>query len=306
MVPVLRRSVTVLAAVAAATALVSGQAHAYVPVTPAAWTPGYAPQGCTTVFGTGDPTYIYVLQYTDTGLPQVEDIAFEGGGTTITVPPAGKPVNLVVHATETCSGVLGLGVIFAHVGHNSSYVSTEASTVTPDPFNATLGGTLGLRKPSFAGAYHVPLIETRSRYSAFTLTPDFALDGTPTSPSSLGYLVGGPWMSRTLYVLAQATLVPSQTAMKVVKGKPVTFTAMLSYATDTGFVADNGEKALVQTKVGKAAWKTRATVTADSAGRVTYTFKPTTTTAVRFVHAETHAGRFTSAVTSAVKAVKVG
>jgi len=61
----------------------------------------------------------------------------------------------------------------------------------------------------------------------------------------------------------------------------------------------------VQTRIGTAAWKTVAVVAATASGAVSAKVKLLKTSQVRFVHAAVLSGRFTAAVTSATKTIKV-
>jgi len=73
----------------------------------------------------------------------------------------------------------------------------------------------------------------------------------------------------------------TQSATRVRKGRTVRISGSLRYATNAGYVADNGEKVLAQVKVGTR-WVTKATLTANSTGAVTYSCAPTRTTLRRF------------------------
>jgi hypothetical protein len=79
----------------------------------------------------------------------------------------------------------------------------------------------------------------------------------------------------------------------------------MSYADDHAWRRDNGEKLTVQVRVGKGAWITKATLLTGATGSASYTFSPSASSQVRFLHGDVHSGRFTAASASPVLTVKV-
>jgi hypothetical protein len=157
--------------------------------------------------------------------------------------------------------------------------------------------------PDNVGKWVIPTVNVSQRYSSFVLKDDWSLvtstafAGTPTT-------VTGAWSTKAFYFLRATTLSNALSATKLKKGKTVKATAQLKMATTAGFVNDAGAKVAVQTKVGTGKWVTKATLTANASGVVTYSFVLAATTSVRFVHATTHSGNFTNGIISAIKVVK--
>jgi hypothetical protein len=158
--------------------------------------------------------------------------------------------------------------------------------------------------PDSAGVYRIVAIVVLRRYDTLTLNQDF-LYVSSTVPSA-STVIAGPSPQKNYFVLRQTTLATSQSATKVKKGKTVKVTGLLKYATNAGYVPDNGERVLAQTRIGTGKWVTRATLTTTSTGAVAYYLAPLRTTQVRFVLANVYSGRYTAAAISATRTVTVG
>ena len=141
------------------------------------------------------------------------------------------------------------------------------------------------------------------RYDSFILDSD--LKYTSSVAGSVNAYTFGPWSTKRLYILRQTTLGVG-TPVSVHKGKQATITGLLRYATVSGYAPDNGEKVIVQTRVGTTgAWVTRATLTANPAGAVSIKIAFTKKSQVRLVHNAVLSGRFTAGVVSVVKTIKI-
>jgi hypothetical protein len=294
-----RRSSTIAlaaAACAAALAITAAPADAVVSAWPAG---GYVPTGpgCTITNLTGSGPLLQTT-WVDATVPKVVDVNVNGG-TSVTIPPAGKAVTFQARVHQPCGGVsLLIERLLRNESHQDSYTMLAQSA---DVFGGMFGETRA-QLPSSAGVYRMPTMLVLPRYGAFVLDSLFHL--VISSPPSDYTVAVGPWSLKRMYLLRQTTLATSQSATRVRKGKTVKVFGTLKYATDTGYVADNGEKVLAQVKVGTK-WVTKATLTASSTGAVTYSFAPTRTTRVRLVHAAVYSGRFTAAITSTTRTITV-
>ena len=226
------------------------------------------------------------------------------GGTRVVIGPRGVSVTYAIPVLDGCSGVKGAAAWFV----SSSYTGISFfSDLDPDPFHTVVGGR-GTVKPSSATSFRIPFVIASPRYSSFTLDQDFhLLTSTPfITPSGDLVMLTGPWSTTTFYYLRQTTIATTQSAKAVKRKHSVTATATLSYADDNAWRRDNGEALLVQVRSGTSGWITRKALTTTSTGTAAYTFVPTATSQVRFVHSDVHSGRFTAASTSAIMTVHVG
>jgi hypothetical protein len=295
-----QRAVTVAAVSAACLALVLGpvpsvDAAPVVPDWPAA---GRAPLGCATVALTAASPW--VVDVTDTASPVVTDVDLNGG-TIAQVVPGGTKVSFRVHIVETCSGV-GATALYATRNGVASPIPALLTPETSDAFHAVFSFSATADRSSVA-MFTVPVIASTRRYDSITLDPLFHLLAKTDSAAKVGLV--GDWSTKRFYIVSATKLSSAVSKASVAKRKPVTVTGVLTYAIDTGYVADNGSKVLVQVRVGRGAWVTRATLTTNSAGKVSYTFKPTATSQVRLVHPILLSGRMTGSSVSAVRIVKV-
>jgi hypothetical protein len=268
-----------------------------VPIWPTA---GHVPtgNGCVVVNAISAPgDGIIQMAVTDTGNPTVSDVWFNAG-TTVKAVPAGTPYNINLKVVETCTGVGDIIPVLVHAG---TWANISGSPATANVFDG-IWSDPQTAKPDDAGLYKIPLVGVSRRYDSLVLRADFTVVGTPVAGTG-DQLVVGPWATKSLYILRATTVTNALSAAKVKKGKTVKATAVLKRATNAGYVADNGGKLAVQTKVGSGKWVTNATLTANASGVVTYSFVLTATTQVRFVHPRTLSGNFTEAITSAIKTV---
>jgi hypothetical protein len=274
-------------------------ASAITPVVPSWPAQGHVPVGpnCE-ILMSGAVGTLFRSQYGDTGKPTVVDVLFNGG-TTVVVPPAGTSFTLSATVTEACSGVTRADPI---VVHNNAFTVPVLAPVTTDVFHGAWAARLPVT-PDSAGVYRVPQFFVGRRYDSFVVDAFFLLTSSVAS-SNAAYSVGA-WSMRNYYVLRQSALtLGAPTSVR--KGRAATLTGLLRYATAAGFRPDNGEKVVVQTRVGKTGrWITRATVTASSTGATSTRIVFTKTSQVRLVHGAVLSGRFTAGVVSAVKTVKV-
>ena len=260
---------------------------------------GRAAAGCATVTPAG-PFSDWTVSYTDTLMPSINNV-FINGGTYVIVPPAGRSASIQVAATEPCGGI---GFVTPYPRIAGSLFPSAGVPVSDNAFSLLTASAYAFN-PSDAGIVTVPLVQTNRRYDAFMLDKDFKLLGTPTATAATAVYMTGDWSTKKLYVLRQTTLTNTASKTIVPKATAVKFTAVLRYAINGAWAADNGEKVIVQTKVGTRAWTTRATLLASSAGIVSYTFKPTAATFVRFVHAAVLTGRFTASIVSPIRVIRV-
>lgn len=296
-----RRATTLAASTAACLALVLGtmpsvDAAPVVPDWPAA---GRAPVGCTSIsLAAASP---WVVDVIDTTAPVVTDVDLNGG-TIAQVVPGGTKVAFRVHITQTCSGVGG-AELFATRNGVASPISAMLAPETSDAFHAVYSFSATAQRSSVA-MFTVPLVGAVRRYDSITLDPTFHLVAKTNSAASEVALIGD-WSTKRFYIVSATKLTSALTKPTVAKGKSVTVTGVLTYAIDTGYVADNGSTVLVQVRVGRGAWVTKKVLTTNAAGKVSFTFKPTATSQVRLVHPTLLTGRMTGTSTSVVRVVKV-
>jgi hypothetical protein len=283
-----RRASLVAAALSTAAVLLQASPASSTVVVPDWPSTGYAPDGCASVAVAGSPPQ---FTYTDTSNPTVQSVDINGTDRLVTVPNRALPIAFRVRMTQTCSGIKGAAMVIT--GTSVSGLLDESLTFTSTDAWHPMLEDAGHAVPSTAGIFFVSAIETLRRYDTFVLSfPDYRL---VSKTDSSGLVVAtGPWALKPLYVLRGTRMTAGVTA-----------SAFLLYADNTAWKSDNGETIAVQTKVGKNRFKTVATLTTSSKGTVSYTFKPGATTLVRFVHSETHTGRFTASATSTVLKVTV-
>ena len=299
----LRRIVPVLAAVGmAAVTAVTAATPAQALIIPEWPTTSYAPTGCTITGSAPDSSGLFTISYSDPLQPTVVDTAVNRTSSVVLKPGAATPYTVNVTASETCSGVGYLAVAWVRVA-TGTYQAMTMTPLTTDVFTGTFGG-VNSAPADEAGAYRVGVAAVGRRYDSFTLDANFRLAAPPTIAGGAAFYTAGPWSLKRLYLLRQTT-VTIASPVSVKKGKLATVSGVLKYATNAGYVADAGEKVLVQTRIGTAAWKTVAVVAATASGAVSAKVKLLKTSQVRFVHAAVLSGRFTAAVTSATKTIKV-
>jgi hypothetical protein len=294
--------ITAAASVASMLAL-AVPAQAVTPVAPVWPTVGRVPTGCDpgVTFGIIGPSSWH-FGYTDSGQPVVNDVRVSANATNLTVvPPAGVILNYSVNVSEPCSGVVQVA---SYIARNKTVVALAAYTnTTANAFSSWWSLSAGNKLPDDAvGVWTVPLAGVARRYDTFTLDQDFKVVGSPVAGSA-SRTITGAWATKPSYVVRAMTLSNTLSAAKVKKGKTVKATAVLKMATNSGYLADASDKVVVQTKVGAGKWVSHATLTTNASGVVSYSFVLTATTQVRFVHNKVLSGKFTNAVTSAIKTV---
>ncbi len=294
------------AAVGAAAALLLTTAVPASAVTVPDWVTGTIPvQGPTCTLGSvfDDVTHTYNMPFTDTGIPSLGATIFGTSSVKVIGPRAtATPVKVRVRATERCTGVKYVQVLLTR-GTTTGYDNAIMSPETTDVFNGVWSTTLD-KTADDAGFFRPTLALVQRRYDTVRLGADFELISKVDTASSFSYLTG-PWSSNKLYILRQVTLTTTQNRTSVALGGSATFRATMKYATNARYAANSGETVKVQTKCGTGAWTTKATLTANSSGVVSYSFAPTRTTQVRFVHSATYTGRYTAAAISAARTIKV-
>jgi hypothetical protein len=271
-------------------------------VTPPDWpTAGRLPLGCDPgVIYTNTTATTWTYEFTDSSVPTISGPRVStGAGTVGVLAPGGSNVYAYASISDSCSGVGGAIVDYAR---NGSMVSGSfLAPASTDSFAGTWSAFLGKWTPDKAGVYTVPVAAVVRRYDSITLDQNFRLVSKVNASGIV--TVVGPWATAKSYLLRQTTLsIVAPTSVK--RGKQATISGVLKYAINTGLVADNGEKVAVQTRVGTGAWKTVATVTANTAGAFSAKVTLSKTTQVRLVHNAVLSGRYTAAATSATKTVK--
>jgi hypothetical protein len=278
-------------------------AQAVVPATPSWPTAGRAPVGCDPSVGLGGPDDAHwQYTYTDPGQPVITDTMVSGNSTNVTVlPPAGAAVRFAVKASEPCSGVQATGAFLSR--NRVLITSVSLTNTTADAFSSWWAWTAPNVQPDSAvGVWTVPYVMVERRYDSFVLDQDFTIVGVPSlSVTTMG--TAGAWAKKPFYLLRAMTLSNSLSAVKIAKGRTVKATAVLKMATNAGYVVDASDKVVVQTKVGTGTWTSHATLTTNASGVVSYSFVLTATTQVRFLHTRVLSGKYTNAVTSAIKTV---
>jgi hypothetical protein len=295
-------AITAAASVASVLAL-AVPAQAVVPPTPSWPTAGRTPVGCAASVALGGPDNAnWQYTYTDPGQPVITDTMVSGNSTNITVlPPAGAAVRFAAKASEPCSGVQAMGV---YLSRNRVLITSASLTnTTADAFSSWWAWTAPTVQPDSAvGVWTVPYVMVERRYDSFVLDQDFRIVGVPSlSVTTIG--TTGTWAKKPFYLVRAMTLSNTLSAAKVAKGRTVKATAVLKMATNAGYVVDASDKVVVQTKVGTGKWVSHASLTTNASGVVSYSFVLTATTQVRFVHNRVLSGKYTNAVTSAIKTV---
>jgi len=246
----------------------------------------------------------FTMGFTDAVTPQITAWDINGKPSQLIVPPTGVQAKFQLHVTQLCSGVGSASIVVRYTNGGTPTFTTKALTAQGvDAFNSVYGVVQAMT-PDSAGRYTVPIAQVGRRYDSFVLDQDYKLVSKVATVSTPSYQLG-TWASQTVMVLRATTLTATQTATRVAKGTKVTFSSTLTYATPTGYVVYPGATVLVQTKTGTGSWLTKATLTSNASGVVSYAINPTAQTQVRFTHPGTSTGKFTAAITSAIKSVAV-
>jgi hypothetical protein len=297
-----RRGVLVLGAALGTASVLLASTPATAVLSYPSWpSAGRLPSGCTSVTPTA-PGGVAQFDYVDTTRPTLVSFSLVGGGTTLTIPPAGRRSLVQATFAQPCSGV-GDAAAYVEIGGALAYV--PGVRLNSDAFRPTVRMDSSVTlTPDDAGPMRIPFFGALTRYGTFSLDLDYRL--LPGATAGAGVSWFGASATTTYYLLRASDLTSALSKAKVRKGKKVTVSGVLRYAEPASYAADDGGKVEVQTRVGTRAWKTRATLTADGTGAVSWKFKPAKTTQVRLVKKALLSGRYTAATTSAVRTVKIG
>jgi hypothetical protein len=271
--------------------------------TPAWPTAGRIPTGCTAPITISGSPSDWHYEYTDTTVPTISDVLVGAGASSITVvPPTGAAVKVSAKVNDACGGVGFAGV---NISLNGTIITgASLGPTTTDAFSGWWTMNVGTLPPDDAvGIWKLPIGIVARRYDGFVLDKAFKVVGIPVATATSNAAIVGAWALKPFYYVRAMTLSNTLSATKIAKGKTVKATAILKMATNTGYVPDASDKVVVQTKVGTGKWISNATVTTNASGVATYSFVLTATTQVRFVHNRVLSGKFTNAVTSAIKTV---
>jgi hypothetical protein len=293
-----------ITAAASALAMLALAAPVEALPTPAWPTAGRIPTGCTAPLLIGGAAADWHYAFTDTSVPTFSDVHVGAGASNITVvPPTGAAVKVSAKTNDTCGGVGFAGV---DISLNGTIITgASLGPATADVFSGWWTSTVGTFPPDFAaGVWKLPVGIVARRYDGFVLDKAFKIVGIPTATVSSNQAIVGAWALKPFYYVRAMTLSNTLSTAKAKKGTTVKTTAVLKMATNSGYAADASDKVVVQTRVGSGTWVSNATVTTNASGVASYSFVLTATTQVRFVHNRVLSGKFTNAVTSAIKTVK--
>lgn len=299
-----RRSALSAGVLATTAGLVVAMAAPSSAATLADWTTGYVPTACSADDGGFVGSDLH-LNYTDTVPASALGWSINGRTSTVVLVPGGQPISFQARLKQGCGGV-GSGQIYL------KYATLSSSGITPLPLAPTTTDasdqtwaysfTGGI---AYAGVYQVPVVIVTKRYDSFVLnTTDFSYVSSVASTAN-AYISTGAWSTQKVYLLLKTTVSTSASKTTVAAGGSVTFRATLKKAGDTTYGPAAGSKVAFQTKIGTGSWTTRATVTANSTGAVSYTFKPSKTMSWRWVHLGDKTTAYTAPVTSTVKKITV-
>ena len=295
------------AAVGAAAALALATAAPASAVTVPDWPTSRVPVGCqpTSVVGVGSG---FNATYDDTITPTITGWEYGGSTSRFVVPPGTFSTSFKVRATQGCSGVAGLLPIprVSTNGGPASITSVGSMTALSSNAFSSVWGMTGTSGPTTTtGWIEVPLVGTGPRYSQFVLDENWSLVSKTNYAGGIIY-ASGAWSKQRVYLVLKTTLAGTATKTSVAKGGSVTFAATLKRNGGAAYVAFPSAAVRFQTKLPGKAWTTRATLTTNSSGRVSYTFKPGATQQWRFVRAENiTVTPYTAAVSTVAKTIKV-
>ncbi|MBI1377049.1 MAG: hypothetical protein GC157_06165 [Frankiales bacterium] len=299
-----RRVALALTAAASAGTVLLGAAPAGAAAAPAWPSTGRVPTGCDPGVVFTNPTAdTWTYQFYDHTTPQITSARVSSGSRNLTVlKPTGARVVVSVTASDPCSGV---GSVLVDIARDGS-IGSLGGALSPASTNAFAGGwtkSLGTLHPDDAGVYTVPVAVVAHRYDDFTLDQDFRM---VTHGSAAGTdTVTGSWALSKSYILRYTTL-SSSAPTSISRGTTATARGVIKFATNAGYNNGNGEKVLVQVRTGTSGrWYTKATRYPRSGGRFSYSFKPSRTSQVRFVHPTDLGGRHTAMSVSAVRTIVV-
>ena len=312
-----RRLMSVIST-AGALALLSALPASAMP--PDGWAPaGYFPSGCGPVVLNASS-----VTYTDTTVPVLRSVEFTVNGVrsgrTLVVGPTGRRnVGVVGRVTSDCSGIgpswfspsYAAGVLYLRTTVGVANLPEIVSLTHTGPVNSwndLFGGeylTLGSSTPTIPGGLGAriqPLFWiTAGRYTTFDLDLDGQLiahtdTSTYTSVSASNLAA--------LQVLRQTVLTATGSARSVATGSSATVSGVLKMA-GSNVWTPLGARVTLQRKVGTGAWKSIASATSSSAGRVSFSTVIARSASYRLAYAgNTNAGiRATAPSTSSPVAI---
>jgi len=297
MPPRTRRLMSVISTVGAI-ALLSALPSSAMP--PDGWAQaGYFPSGCGPVVV--NPASV---TYTDTTLPVVKSVEFTVNGVrsgrTLVVGPTGRSnIGVVGRVTSDCSGI---GPSWFSPSYSAGLLylrTTVGSTSLPGLIALTHGGPVNSWNDLFGGEYltfgsSTPTIPgglgariqplfwmTAGRYTTFELDLDGQLiahtdTSTYTSVSASNLAA--------LQVLRQTVITAAGSARSVATGSSATVSGVLKMA-GSNVWTPLGARVTLQRKIGTGAWRSLASATSSSAGRVSFSTVIARSASYRLVYA---------------------
>jgi len=287
------RFFVVPAVVAALTALtVAPSSAASTPLWPAG---GYLPS-CDQV-SLGDPN-----TFTDNTRARVTSVF---GPRVFPLTNTMTPVHISLMATDSCSGVGSVHVIFnlhnPQFGFQSQH--NDARLVRGTPWNGEwrLEGQLDASSPIILD---VAVVGANDRYRSFDLDPlTNTLVGTPTAATSSTYRWTEQFRGVRVRLLPRTGLSIALSSHRVARGSRVLISGLLNAPNGSGFSPLGRKNVVLQSKVaGPSTWRYVRTGRTHSDGRVTFAQAPRTWTAYRLVYTGSDAS-FTLSATSRTSAV---
>ena len=312
-----RRLMSVIST-AGALALLSALPASAMP--PDGWAPaGYFPSGCGPVVLNASS-----VTYTDTTVPVLRSVEFTVNGVrsgrTLVVGPTGRSnVGVVGRVTSDCSGIgpswfspsYAAGVLYLRTTVGVANLPEIVSLTHTGPVNSwndLFGGeylTLGSSTPTIPGGLGAriqPLFWiTAGRYTTFDLDLDGQLIAHTDTSTSTSVSASN---LAALQVLRQTVLTATGSARSVATGSSATVSGVLKMA-GSNVWTPLGARVTLQRKVGTGAWKSIASATSSSAGRVSFSTVIARSASYRLAYAgNTNAGiRATAPSTSSPVAI---
>ena len=292
-----RRLMSVIST-AGALALLSALPASAMP--PDGWAPaGYFPSGCGPVVLNASS-----VTYTDTTVPVLRSVEFTVNGVrsgrTLVVGPTGRSnVGVVGRVTSDCSGIgpswfspsYAAGVLYLRTTVGVANLPEIVSLTHTGPVNSwndLFEGeylTLGSSTPTIPGGLGAriqPLFWiTAGRYTTFDLDLDGHLVAHTDTSTSTSVSASN---LAALQVLRQTVLTATGSARSVATGSSATVSGVLKMA-GSNVWTPLGARVTLQRKVGTGAWKSIASATSSSAGRVSFSTVIARSASYRFAYA---------------------
>ncbi len=307
------RSRRLIAAFSACAALGVMTALPAAAMPPDPWAPaGYFPPGCSTVV-----LNPYSVTYTDTTVPTLASLEFtvDGvrAGRTLVVGPNGlSHVGVVGRVTSGCSGVgpawftpsYGAGYLYLRASIGATNITRPVVLTHTGPVNSWNDlfdapyDALGRGTPTIAGGIGArvqPLFWLAAeRYTTFELNMDGELiTSTDTSAATSVSASNLP----ALQVLRQTLLSATYSTRSVTAGRSIAVSGFLRMAESHAWAPLSGRVSL-QRKIGTAAWKSIASATSSSAGRVSFSTVVSRSASYRLVYGGNSAAGLRAAAAS--------